>query len=105
MTPIFFRALGILFPPDFLVLCKCVGRTVYSNASHCGTWIEDSVSEREFVVGIDLSFHAARKLTGFLIKRMKDIDDVEIQLAEAQKKEKERPNDLSTIIDSTNYVF
>jgi hypothetical protein len=63
------------------------------------------VSEREFVVGIDLSFHAARELTGFLVKRMKDIDDVEIQLAEAQKKEKERPNDLSTIIDSRNYVF
>jgi hypothetical protein len=47
------------------------------------------VVEREFVVGIDLSFHAARELTSFLVKRMKDIDDVEVQLVEAQKKKGE----------------
>lgn len=40
---------------------------------------------REFVVGIDLSFHAARELTDFLVRRTKELEGIEDELIKARE--------------------
>lgn len=43
--------------------------------------VETPIIEREFVVGVDLSFHAARELTSWLVKRMDELEKLEKELA------------------------